>query len=58
MATLMPHARLHTVRGGGHLALVDSPGQIGPVIAEFLGGQATRAQRQPAAASQDVQSAA
>ena len=58
MATLMPHARLHTVRGGGHLALVDSPGQIGPVIAEFLGGQATRAQRQPAPASQDVQSAA
>ena len=58
MATLMPHARLHTVRGGGHLALVDSPGQVGPVIAEFLGGQATQPRRQSAPASQDVQSAA
>ena len=58
MATLMPHARLHTVRGGGHLALVDSPGQVGPVIAGFLGGQAARAPREPARAAQGVQSAA
>ena len=40
MATLMPHARLHTVRGGGHLALVDIPAQVVPVITEFLGGPA------------------
>ena len=57
MATLMPHARLHTVRGGGHLALVDSPGQVGPVIAEFLGGQAARARPERGAASRGVRPA-
>ena len=58
MAALLPHARLHTVRGGGHLALVDSPGEVGPVIAEFLGAQATRPWPERGAASRGVRSAA
>lgn len=36
MAALIPRARLHTVRGGGHLVLLDSADQVGPVIAAFL----------------------
>jgi hypothetical protein len=32
----MPRARLHTVAGGGHLVLLDSAAQIGPVITGFL----------------------
>jgi pimeloyl-ACP methyl ester carboxylesterase len=36
IASLMPRARLHTVRGGGHLVLLDSAEQIGPLIASFL----------------------
>jgi len=36
IATMMPQARLHTVAGGGHLALLDSAHQLGPVIASFL----------------------
>jgi pimeloyl-ACP methyl ester carboxylesterase len=36
IATLMPQARLHTVAGGGHLALLDSAHQVGPVITSFL----------------------
>jgi pimeloyl-ACP methyl ester carboxylesterase len=36
IASLMPRARLHTVRGGGHLVLLDSAQQIGPLIASFL----------------------
>lgn len=40
MAAMMPRATLHVVRGGGHLALVDSPGEVAPVIAGFLGAQA------------------
>jgi len=39
MAALMPHAELHIVEGGGHLALVDSPERIGPVITRFLRGE-------------------
>jgi poly(3-hydroxyoctanoate) depolymerase len=38
IATLMPRARLHTVRGGGHLVLLDSAHQVGPVISSFLRG--------------------
>src|ERR1039457_3774573 len=33
---LMPHATLHIVRGGGHLALLGSAHQIGPLITSFL----------------------
>jgi poly(3-hydroxyoctanoate) depolymerase len=36
MAMLIPRARLHTVRGGGHLVLLDSAHQVGPVITSFL----------------------
>jgi poly(3-hydroxyoctanoate) depolymerase len=36
IASLMPRARLHTVRGGGHLVLLDSAPQIGPLIISFL----------------------
>ena len=34
----MPRARLHTVRGGGHLVLMDSAPQVGPLITSFLQG--------------------
>ena len=36
IAALMPRARLHTVPGGGHLALLDSPDRVAPVITSFL----------------------
>jgi len=36
IAAMMPQARLHTVAGGGHLALLDSADKIGPVITSFL----------------------
>ena len=36
IATLMPRARLHTMAGGGHLVLLDSAAQVGPVITGFL----------------------
>jgi poly(3-hydroxyoctanoate) depolymerase len=36
MATLIPRARLHTVAGGGHLALLDNAAQVAPVITSFL----------------------
>jgi poly(3-hydroxyoctanoate) depolymerase len=36
MASLMPRARLHVARGGGHLVLLDSAERVAPVIASFL----------------------
>ena len=36
MAALMPRARLHVAAGGGHLVLLDSAHQVGPVITRFL----------------------
>jgi pimeloyl-ACP methyl ester carboxylesterase len=36
IASLMPRATLQTVRGGGHLVLLDSAHQIGPLITSFL----------------------
>jgi len=36
IASLMPRATLHTVRGGGHLVLLDRASQVGPVISRFL----------------------
>jgi pimeloyl-ACP methyl ester carboxylesterase len=36
MASLMPRARLHVVRGGGHLMMLDSPEMVAPPIVEFL----------------------
>ena len=38
MARLIPSARLHTVKGGGHLVLLDSAHQVGPLITAFLHG--------------------
>src|SRR6201995_2818599 len=39
MATLLPHARLEVVRGGGHLMLLDSPARVAPLVTRFLGVQ-------------------
>jgi poly(3-hydroxyalkanoate) depolymerase len=36
LAARIPDARLHVVRGGGHLFLLEQPNELGPVIAEFL----------------------
>jgi pimeloyl-ACP methyl ester carboxylesterase len=56
IAALIPGARLHTVRGGGHLALLDSAADVAPVITSFLradsaaqvaGGPLAAAHRQP-----------
>ncbi len=48
MARLIPSARLHTVQGGGHLVLLDSAHQAGPVITAFLHGETKRAELQAA----------
>jgi len=34
----IPDARLHIVPGGGHLLILESAEEVGPVIAEFLDG--------------------
>jgi pimeloyl-ACP methyl ester carboxylesterase len=36
LAACLPAARLHVVRGGGHLVLFDSPELVAPVIDTFL----------------------
>ncbi|MBS1692805.1 MAG: alpha/beta fold hydrolase [Actinobacteria bacterium] len=36
LASRIPDARLHRVRGGGHLCLLDRVAEVGPVIADFL----------------------
>jgi hypothetical protein len=33
---LMPQATLRVMKGGGHLVLLDSAKQVGPVITSFL----------------------
>jgi pimeloyl-ACP methyl ester carboxylesterase len=38
IAALVPRARLHIVRGGGHLVLLDSAPEVAPVITSFLRG--------------------
>jgi poly(3-hydroxyoctanoate) depolymerase len=38
IAALVPRARLHIVRGGGHLVLLDSAPEVAPVITGFLRG--------------------
>ena len=38
MAALIPRAQLHTIEGGGHLMLMDSPARVAPIITSFLGG--------------------
>lgn len=41
LASLIPGSRLEVVPGGGHLMLFDSPAEVGPRVAAFLGA-ATR----------------
>jgi poly(3-hydroxyalkanoate) depolymerase len=36
MASLIPDASLHVVRGGGHLVLFDTPEEVGAVLSAFL----------------------
>jgi len=36
LARCIPHARLHTVRRGGHLFLLDSPAEMAGLVAAFL----------------------
>jgi poly(3-hydroxyoctanoate) depolymerase len=36
LAACLPDARLHVVRGGGHLVLFDSPAEVAPAIRGFL----------------------
>jgi poly(3-hydroxyalkanoate) depolymerase len=36
LAGSIPNARLHVVRGGGHLFLLDEPENVAPIIAAFL----------------------
>jgi pimeloyl-ACP methyl ester carboxylesterase len=43
LAWLIPDARLHVVRGGGHLFMVDQPETVLPVIDEFLATTAAAA---------------
>lgn len=43
MARLIPSARLHTVKGGGHLVLLVARG-VGPVLTAFLRGGHERAE--------------
>jgi poly(3-hydroxyoctanoate) depolymerase len=38
LASLIAGARLTVVPGGGHLMLFDSPGVVGPLVADFLAG--------------------
>jgi poly(3-hydroxyalkanoate) depolymerase len=38
LARLIPDARLHIVRGGGHLFLLESPAEIADLTADFLRG--------------------
>ena len=35
-AARLPHARLHVVKGGGHLFLLDEPESVAGVIRDFL----------------------
>ena len=36
LAARLPHARLHVVKGGGHLFLLDEPENVVDVIRSFL----------------------
>ena len=48
MARLMPAARLHTMKGGGHLVLLDSAHEVGPLITAFLHGGVKQVERKAA----------
>jgi poly(3-hydroxyoctanoate) depolymerase len=36
LATLLPVARLHVVRGGGHLCILEQAAELGPLLRSFL----------------------
>jgi pimeloyl-ACP methyl ester carboxylesterase len=36
LAALLPHGRLHVVRGGGHLCLLERAGELTPLLRAFL----------------------
>jgi poly(3-hydroxyoctanoate) depolymerase len=36
LAHLIPNARHHVIRRGGHLFILDSPDQVAPIVEEFL----------------------
>jgi pimeloyl-ACP methyl ester carboxylesterase len=36
LSTLIPHARLEIIRGGGHLFLIERPAEIAALVAAFL----------------------
>ena len=36
LTSLIPDSRLHVVRGGGHLFLLEQAGEVAPVVAQFL----------------------
>jgi pimeloyl-ACP methyl ester carboxylesterase len=38
LAHRIPNARLHVVKGGGHLFVIDDPGSVAPAITAFLEG--------------------
>jgi pimeloyl-ACP methyl ester carboxylesterase len=42
LASRIPDARLHIVRGGGHLFLLEQADEAGSVIADFLVGPSLR----------------
>jgi poly(3-hydroxyoctanoate) depolymerase len=45
LAACLPDARLHVVRGGGHLVVFDSPERVAPVVVDFLRLPDVRADR-------------
>lgn len=47
LAGLIPNARLHIVKGGGHLFIVSRAAEVVPVIARFLDGNGAESQRKP-----------
>jgi poly(3-hydroxyoctanoate) depolymerase len=47
LAWLIPTARLHVVRGGGHLLLLDSAADVVPTITAFLHDEPTNAANAP-----------
>jgi poly(3-hydroxyoctanoate) depolymerase len=39
LARCIPNATLHIVRGGGHLLLLERPGELAQLVVEFLGNE-------------------
>jgi poly(3-hydroxyoctanoate) depolymerase len=37
LTTLLPTARLHVVRGGGHMCILEQASELGPTLRDFLG---------------------